>query len=361
MAHKLVSGIDRMASSRTDTVWHRAETLADGRLTEVRATGDAEADVLSQAAVVWPTESDNDISRTIALVTSEGTPVTSHIATLSPSGRVLGIVTCGYEAVPFKTILTEWVLALARAGGIPETLGTFDAGRNFFASLQVAESWRIPGDSSDTRPLFNVVGNHTGEGGIRGSFASFRVVCANTSAMYQRDHDAVTDAAERASRAWVSVRHSANALERMREAVAWIIDGRSRAESERALMERLASKLISKAEVVSFTDRYISIPAGSTDRVVAGRQRERETFGGILRDSDDLGDHAWRAGNGITAYGLLQSVTRFEDWQSRTRDTDATPVATRRAFRAFLGTREAEKATARDHILELAGIGAGGR
>lgn len=352
MAHKLVSGIDRMASTRLDTVWHRDETLQDGRLRQIVYAEDAEATLLEMAGYVWPVDADNDIARTDRLVTVHGEPVETHVATISPSGRILGVVGSTYSPVAFKIILRDWVLELARAGGIPETLGTYDAGRNMFACVQVAPAWHVPGDHSETRPFCNVLGNHTGEGGIRGSFATFRPVCANTAGMLATEHDAVTDAQERAKRAWVTVRHYGDTAQRIQDAVAWIIDGRARAEREQALLARLASKLVSKDDVVRFVDQYINIPDDATARVRTGRENERATFGQVLRDQNNLGEHAW-TGHGMTAYGLLQSVTNFEDWQSRTRGADDVPVATRRAFRAFLGEREPEKITARERILEL--------
>lgn len=355
MAHKIELGVDRMATTRLDTVWHRDETLQDGRLVLVTAdASDNEATLLKMAGVVWPASADNDIARTVGLVTADGTPVESHIATVSPSGRVLGVVTAGYEQIPFRVILTEWLLALARWGGIPETLGTFDGGRNMFGSLQVADAWRVPGDTSLTRPLFNVVSNHTGSGGIRGSFATFRVVCANTASMYTQEHDAIADARQRADRAWVSIRHTANAQERIQDAVAWIVDGRGRAEREQAMLARLAAKAVSAAEVDRFMERYIAKPDQATSRTSAIREAQRDAFLATLRDSADLGDHALRGSRGTTAYGLLQAVTHFEDYVARANKTDDTPVSTRRAFRAFMGEREAEKTAAREYIAALA-------
>ncbi len=351
MAHKLVTGIDRMVSTLLDTIWHRDETLADGRLQIVAHTGDAEQTMLQMASKVWPIDADNDVARAVALVTADGTPIDSHMATLSPSGRVLGVVTSGYSIISGKVIMQEWLLALARAGGIPETLGTFDAGRSMFGCVQIADAWRVPGDHSETRAMFNVVTNHTGEGGIRGSFASFRVVCANTAAVYSHEHDAVTDAKERAARAWVSVRHTVNAVDRMREAVAWITDGRARAEQEQATLARLAAKMVSTAEVDAFMARYISTD-GVSDRAAAHRSNQRDAFMGALTDASDLGEHVLGA-KGISGYGLLQAVTRFEDHISRTRGASDQPVSTRRAFRAFMGEREAEKVAAREYILAL--------
>lgn len=357
MAHKLVHGVDRMASTRRDTVWHATETEADGRLVIVAAGDDAEGKLLRMAGTVWPANADNDVAGTAPLyVDSPAGPVEvpSHVATVSPTGRVLGVVGAGYNPVPFRVVLGQWLAALARKGGRPETLGTFDEGRSMFASMQVADSWRVPGDHSETRPLFNVVSNHTGEGGIRGSFATFRVVCSNTSAMYVEGHDRVTSAAERARRAWVSIAHTANARERIEDAVRWIVDGRARAESERALLDRLASKVVGRNEVARFMDQYIALPADASKRTLAIRDSQRDAFYRTMRDAGDLGDHALD-GRGITAYGLLQSVTHFEDHVARAVATPDAPVAVRRAFRAFLGEREAEKATARDMIVEMAG------
>lgn len=347
MAHKIERGIDRMASTSLSTVWHAAETAQDGRLTQVTA-GDPETTLLTMAGIVWPADADNDVASTAPIMTANGTPIDSHVATLSPSGRVLGVVGASYNAVSFRVILTDWLLGLARAGGSPETLGTFDGGRNFFASLLVAPAWRVPGDESDTRPLCNVISNHTGDGGIRCSFATFRVVCANTSAMYAQTHDTST---AKTRDAWLTVKHSGNVSERMADAVAWIIDGRARAESEQAMLERMASKLVSPAAVERFIDRYISVPAGASAQTEGRRLAAREAFRADL-SAPDLGAHAMTP-RGVTAYGLLQAVTHFEDWTSQTRSVDDTPVGTRRAFRAFLGEREAEKSAARSHILSL--------
>jgi phage/plasmid-like protein (TIGR03299 family) len=352
MAHSIVKGIDRMASTRLDTVWHATETAADGRLVQVPATDDLEATLLTMGGIVWPTDADNDVHRTGELeVRGEGTLVTTHKAMLSRSGRVLGVVGSGYQAVPFTAIFTDWLLALARAGGAPETLGTFDAGANFFAAFQVAPAWRVSGDDHETRPFCNVVANHTGNGGIRGSFASFRAVCKNTATMFGREHDQVEDAATKVQRAWVTIAHTANAADRMKDAVAWITDGAARAETERELLERMAAKLLSPTQVDTFVRDYIAIPDGASKQTLTNRMKSRDQFYADMQAAD-LGNHGI-AGGEITAYGLFQAVTHFEDWTSGARNSDDAPVGTRRAFRAFLGKREAEKSTARERILAM--------
>jgi hypothetical protein len=350
MAHMIVKGIDRMASTQLNTVWHAAETAADGRLTQVTVT-DPETTLLTMAGIVWPTDHDNDVARTVGLKTTEDVAVTSHMATVAGSGRVLGIVGADYTAVPFRVILTDWLLGLVRAGGKPETLGTFDAGANMFASVAVADEWRVPGDDSITRFLCNVISNHKGEGGIRASFSTVRVVCKNTDAMFAQEHNKVQAAEERARRGWVTVPHKGDAVARMADAVAWITDGKARAESEQAMLSRMASKLVSPEGVSQFIDRYIALPADANKQVVANRTKAREQF---IQDMQaaDLGGHGLTA-KGITAYGLLQAVTHFEDWTSTVRATPDAPVGTRRAFRAFLGKRQEEKVAAREHILSL--------
>lgn len=357
MAHSIIKGIDRMASTALNTVWHAAETAADGRLVQITAR-DAESTLLDMAAHVWPGDADNDVARTGGLQVVEadgarGALITTHKVTLSLTGRPLGIVGTGYQPVAFRVILTDWLLALARAGGNPETLGTFDAGANFFAAFQVADAWRVPGDDSLTLPFCNIVANHTGTGGIRCSFATFRAVCKNTATMFGRDHDSITDAAARAARAWVTIAHTANAGDRMKEAVAWVTDGRARAESERALLERLAAKLLSPAQVEQFIGDYIALPADASKQTTTNRAKAREAFIADLQ-APDLGNHGLGS-KGITAYGLFQGVTHFEDWTSGARDTEDAPVGTRRAFRAFLGQRETEKSAARAQIMAMAG------
>jgi len=350
MAHMIVKGIDRMASTQLNTVWHAAETAADGRLTQVTA-GDPETTLLTMAGIVWPTDHDNDVARTVGLTTTEGVAVTSHMATVAGSGRVLGIVGADYTTVPFRVILTDWVLGLVRAGGQPETLGTFDAGANMFACVQVADEWRVPGDDSATRFLCNVISNHKGEGGIRASFSTIRVVCKNTDAMFSNEHDTVRGAEERARRGWVSVPHKGDAVARMHDAVAWVTDGKARVEREQAMLTRMAAKLVDRAGIEQFIDRYIALPAEANKRVVSNRAKAREQFIADMQ-APDLGDHGLTA-KGITAYGLLQAVTHFEDWSSTVRATEDAPVGTRRAFRAFLGGRTDEKVAAREHILSL--------
>ncbi len=356
MAHGLVKGIDRMATTSLETIWHRAETEGDGRLIEVEPIpNDNEGTIIAMGAKVWPVDADNDVAGTKPIY-CEGIEVKSHIATVSPSGRILGIVTKGYQTIEFRgSVFNEWLLALARAGGKPETLGTFDGGRNMFATLQVADSWQVPGDHSETRSLFNIIANNTGESANKASMATFRVVCANTSAAYSSAHEAMgKDGASRAKNAWVSIRHTTNAKERMQDAVGWITDGRKRAETERAMLDRMAMQLIDRKQVEDFVASYINIPADLKGRALAIRENQRESFQATMQDLKDLGNHALGSA-GISAYGLLQAVTRYEDWVSSCRSKDV-PVGTRRAFRAFLGERETEKATARDQILEMAGI-----
>jgi len=227
-------------------------------------------------------------------------------------------------------------------------LGTFDAGSGFMGALEVCAAWRVPGDDSLTEAHCNITSAHSG-GGIRASFSGFRVICRNTTMMHNANHDATT-AADKARRAWVTIMHRKNAAERMQDAVKWIKEGRQRAETEKQMLERLASKVVSTQEVEKFISKYISTEQ-ATPRATAIRENQREQFRGLMRDTADLGNHSlgWR---GITAYGLLQSVTRFEDEVARINATDDT-VNVRRAFRKFLGDRELEKQTAREYIEAL--------
>jgi phage/plasmid-like protein (TIGR03299 family) len=347
MAHKIVQGIDRVAATQARTIWHADETLGVS-LRDFTMT-DPESTLLEMAGYVWPTDADNDVARTVGLVTADGLPIGTHVATVSRTGRVLGVVGSDYNPVPFKVILTDWLYALALAGAAPETLGTCDEGRNMFASVLVADEFRVPGDEHETRPYFNLVSNHTGQGGIKGSFATFRPVCFNTASMFGEQHD---KGAHKVRDAWVLVKHTRSASQSIKDAVQWIVDGRARAESERDLLARMANVTVDKVGLQGFVDRYIS--QGDTPKAEARREGEREKFLAAMRAAD-LGAHALTS-RGITAYGLFQAVTNFEDWRSTVRRTDDTPVATRRAFRAFMGEREPEKQTARQHILELAGI-----
>lgn len=357
MAHNFVEGVDRIAVSNLQGIWHRVETLAKRILAHVAPTGDAEADALAQAAHVWPADADNDVDRMVDLQTVEGVAVPGWKATLSPSGRILGVVTGGYHPISGRAVFSSWLLALVRAGGIPETLGTFNAGRDFFGTVRTADAWHVPGDHSETVPYFSLTGNHTMDRGVNGMFESFRVQCANTAGQHDSAHAACTSAQDRAQSAWVCVQHRASAEERMVQAVAWIVDGRSRAESEKAYLARLAARMVTRAEVDRFLAQYVAIPADATPRQVTIRQEQRDQFLATLQDTADLGNHALTSA-GISAYGLLQGVSRFEDWVSATRGRgdDAAPVATRRAFRAFLGAREPEKQAARLWLREAVGI-----
>ena len=347
MAHKIVQGIDRVAATQARTIWHADETLGVS-LRDFTLT-DPESTLLEMAGYVWPVDADNDVARTVGLQTADGITIPSHVATVSRTGRVLGVVGSDYNPVPFKVILTDWLYALALAGAAPETLGTCDEGRNMFASVLVADAFRVPGDEHETRPYFNLVSNHTGQGGIKGAFATFRPVCFNTASMFGEIHD---KGAHKVRDAWVLVKHTRSATRSIKEAVAWIVDGRKRAQEEQELLARMAGVTVSQANVGNFVERYISL--GDTPKAEARRSGERDKFFAAM-GAADLGAHALTR-QGITAYGLFQAVTNFEDWQSTVRRTDDTPVATRRAFRAFMGEREPEKQTARQHILELAGI-----
>jgi len=368
MSHGIQAGVDHMAATETRTIWHAGETVENGTLVEVpvifNADGspDYESTVLAMGAAVFPDGSDNDVSGTepIAIVEKNdngqwivrGEPIETHVATVSPSGRYLGTVTSGYQPVSGRFLFAEWVLNLARAGGKPESLGTFDGGRSFFHCCQVADEWHVPGDHSPMRTLFNLLAGHDGTRGILGAFDNFRVICKNTGKAFERSHASDEgNARARVERAWQSIKHTVSAKDRVRDAVAWITDGRARALSEQQMLAQLASKVVSRSEVDAFVDRYISIPKDATKRTQSIRENQRESFLQVLQDVNDLGNHAL-GGSGISAYGLLQGVTRFEDHIAPVKAKDQ-PVGVRRAFRSFLGERDIEKETARDMIEEM--------
>lgn len=350
MSHMLVPGVDRVAATRARTIWHNAETLANGVLRDFPTLADAEATYLSMAGWVFPTDADNDVVRTIGLVTADGTPIESHMATLSRTGRVLGVVGSDYNPVSFKSLTIDLVYSLVLAGAAPETLGTFDAGRNMFASVLVAEPFRVPGDEHYTHPYFNLTANHTGQGGIRGSFATFRPVCRNTAEMYDAAHAAVSAVEKQAAQAWIMIKHTSTASARIKDAVAWIVDGKARAERTQALLAEMANRNLTANQVGKFVEGYIA--SGETSRAESLRAGQRDAFYQATQAAD-LGAHARTASGDITAYGLFQAVTHFEDWMSQVRRTNDQPEGVRRAFRAFLGEREPSKARARELIMAL--------
>jgi len=353
-----ITELDRIVAAETDTIWHATETKAAGTLLELPAGLPAAERVERAAELALADELDNDVAGTVPIVATmpDGGQATidTHLATVSRKGRVLGVVTKGYQILSGRTILDVWLRALARAGGLLEVLGTCDGGRQFFATFQVADAWKVPGDHSETRPHLNILSAHDGSRALLAMFAAFRVVCHNTAGMFAAEHERTTTAADRAKLAWCRVPHTLNAADRMADAVQWIIEGRARMETERDLLARLAARMISPAELEKFSADYLAIPEDVSSRTRTIREKQREEWTATLQDVDDLGNHA--AGpNGVSAYGLLQAVTRFEDWKSPVRAKDQ-PVATRRAFRAFGAERETEKATARDRILELVGL-----
>jgi hypothetical protein len=364
MAHQFNEKIDRMATTSLRTIWHKVETLANGVLKHivplVAADGSGAADhpatATELAAHVWPEAHDNDCAGTVPLfVNTDGLQeVDGHVATVSPSGRVLGIVKPSYKVLSFKTLFAGLYLALAKAGGRPQTLGTFDSGKRFFGTLAVCDPWRVPGDHSDTVVHFNLISGHGGEMSAKGATDVFRVQCANTSRAFDRSHSAVyEDAKLRIERAAIIIPHTTNAEDRIAEAVKWITDGRARAENEKQLLERLALKSITKAEVDAFIEKYVHIPDDASKQTVRIRSKNRADFLATLQDEEDLGEHALTS-SGTTAYGLLQAVTRFEDWVAPSVGSKE-HVGQRRAFRAFLGQRQVEKTTAQDRILAMVG------
>lgn len=179
-----------------------------------------------------------------------------------------------------------------------ETAGSVMGGARVWALVRLDEPYTVPGDSSETYPYAVMTNAHDGSAACRLTETQVRVVCANTWKRADLDADARGTG--------VVLRHAGNMADRMDDAKASLAQMRDGAKSWQMLATDLAGLNYDDQALRHFTDEFIPVPEGASDRTRNARADKQAVFHKILASDTcaELPD---------TAYKLVQGAGEYLD------------------------------------------------
>lgn len=237
------------------------------------------------------------------------------LATVSPS----------YKVVQPGEVLEFFRDLVGTAGFKLSTAGTLDGGRRFWAMADIGdEADVLPGDKVRGRLLLS--SSCDGNSPTIGKFISERVVCANTLAIAMREngnavrmtHRQKFDAAKMRDQLNIGHGQFAKFMENAR----WLADVKlteREASDELARLLTKPAKVDASAEESTDLERLLGKPVGKT----APDVREGRQFKGIMRLFQGEGMGADLKSADGTAWGLVNAVTQYVDWQAQSHTQDS--------------------------------------
>ena len=129
-----------------------------------------------------------------------------YATTRTDTNEILGVVGSKYEVVQNKTVFTFFDEIVQGGRVLYETAGALGKGERIFLTAKMPDNLRISKDDVIEKYIF-LTSSHDGRASITAAFTPVRIVCNNTLQMALRNN---TNA--------VTIRHTANAEEALREA-----------------------------------------------------------------------------------------------------------------------------------------------
>jgi len=282
------------------TPWHGL-----GRRLPSNVTGE---DMIRFAGLDWEV-----IPRPLTADMPDGSlaPVAGHIAlTRSDRNTVLSVVSDRYGIIQNREALTLLDAAVGEGSAVYHVAGSLDEGRQVFLLAEVAtpgHTWTVKGE--EMKPYLLLSTGHDATRALTCMFTAVRVVCNNTLSVALSD-----DASPR-----LSIRHTKNAAERVRQAAHVIAQARTyfRGFSERALA--LAAQELTTSRARELTDALF--PAVKVDgklTVTPGVEKARAKVVALF---DRQGDSTDRRIAG-TAWGYFNAVAAYTDHNVNRRGGD---------------------------------------
>lgn len=218
-----------------------------------------------------------------------------------------------------------------------ETAGSLRGGANVWGLLRLDEPFEVAGDSSATYPYLVVMNSHDGKGACKAQYTNVRVVCWNT--WNAADVGSGSEFA-------VTIRHSGDTDAKIEDAKQALAGLRANAEAYRVECEQLARISVSDEIAEDFTDWFIPMPDGASERQRNSRNTKRARFLSLYNGESLKGEwtQADITGN---AYGLVQAVGEWLDHERDVRGGRDSYLS-----RTILSPQRAKR-DAVDHIREL--------
>jgi phage/plasmid-like protein (TIGR03299 family) len=162
----MTANVENMAYVR-DVPWHGIGMKVEGLMT-------------SEQALAAVPELASDVVRE-PLFLSDGIEVPGMFANVrSADRRIVGTVGAAFRIVQNRDAFA-WGDALVDSGeGKWETVGSLMGGSRVFASMELPEGVRVPGDEGEIKPWLLISNGFDGRTMLRGDVVLIRTVCTNT-------------------------------------------------------------------------------------------------------------------------------------------------------------------------------------
>lgn len=300
MSHELTS-TDHAVYGRNRPAWHGLGTVIPGTMSSSEAQRYARLD--------WRVDTEPAfVSTPGGFVEAPGAMLTVR-SDLVGADRVLGIVGNRYTPIQ-NTELFEFMDVLAGEGGAKiDTAGSLKGGRMVWALAMLPNAMKIGSDRVNRYLLVST--SHDGSSSMEAIVTPVRVVCWNT---LSAAIGASPTAGRRAPRQRITIRHTANARDRIAHAKRVLGDASESFERCREVFSSWATKKVSQRYVSAFLRAMFPDPAGSASSARAASTRndvmELYRYRQIGADMPELRGTAWGLFNGLTQYIDRERSTR---------------------------------------------------
>jgi phage/plasmid-like protein (TIGR03299 family) len=321
--------------------------------------------MLHRAGLDWETE-----MRPVYAKIENGETVYKHAPRFSAITRadthdVLGIASPIYQPV---TNLELAELADAISDGSPWTIaaGSTRGGRRVWFLLQLPGELRVKGDDSPIDRHVLISGSHDGGGAVNAGFTPRRITCNNmlTAALKGLGHR-------------ISIRHTASAEERMKEAQKAMKAAAGFYERFAILGDALAETRFSDQQMGTLAEQLFPAKQAAQEAREIWQPREGESILGQITDAtrsmdtvpipaqtqrkrDEVirlfqGSNTINPGIRGTAWGAYQAVTEYAD-HGRTYRSNNGGEAENRLDSVFFGSGHKLKSRALEGIIEATNL-----
>jgi phage/plasmid-like protein (TIGR03299 family) len=244
---------------------------------------------------------------TEALFLADGRQVENQVVIRTLDSAILGVVGSGYTPVQNSEAFAPFQAAIDSFGVTIETAGALGQGERVWmmAKLPDNNGHIVPGDKIE--PYFLISTAHDGSQAVTARSTPIRVVCQNT-----------LDAANRADRAALSIRHTISGPGRVSEIEQLVERMLSAHHNTIETFKSMAAREVTLDEVISYTEALWPVKLSEGQQVVANllqSGQEKRTRGDdareIVLDLLKSGQGAELAGQ--TAWGAYNAVTEYVD------------------------------------------------
>lgn len=263
--------------------------------------------------------------------------------------RVLSVVGSKYAAIQNAEALAPCD-ALRAEGARIETVGVVRGGRTVFACLRLPDSIRIHGNGStdEVAPYLNVFTSHDGSQACTIVTSPIRVGCINQLGAVMRS----------ARNKW-SYKHTCGGRFRLESAKQLLHEARDYFRKSGERLQRFAETSVSDLFVGAYLAAMFPSGTGANGREKATKQtlKARRRVWELFESEQPGAEHPALKG---TAYGLLNAMTRFLEYEKPTRVSEGRQLVEARLDSNWFGqgARRREKAV---ELLEHCAIGADGK